>query len=160
MHQFGTKEEMIAETLSRVLAPTRTRQDPASARRNTVARGISMEQDLFNLWTKVVDKPEGRAMVEILVAARTDKKLHNRVEPILKEYNNHINNEILRVYESISGNDENVIQLWTVCRIFMRSLHLQERFTSDPEATREIVKCFARLVSPHMRARTAQDDLE
>ncbi|SFU10450.1 TetR/AcrR family transcriptional regulator [Sedimentitalea nanhaiensis] len=158
MHQFATKEDLMADTLSRLLAPTRTGKSQNAARRNTVARGVSMENDLLSLWSKVVDRPEGRAMVEILVTARTDKKLRDKVEPVLKKYNDDINQDILRVYQSTNGTDEDVVELWAICRVFLRSLHLQERFTSDPEAAQKMISRFAKLVAPHMRRRQPEPD--
>lgn len=158
MHQFATKEDLMAETLLRLLAPTRTSKSPNVARRNTVARGVSMKTDLLSLWAKVVNRPEGRAMVEILVAARTDKKLRDKVEPVLKKYNDDINQDILRVYQATNGTDEDVVELWAICRVFLRSLHLQERFTSDPKAAEKMIVRFARLVAPHMEPRQAELD--
>lgn len=153
MHQFATKEDMIVETLARLLAPTRSGRAPADARRNTVARGISVEDDLLGLWFKVVNSPQGRAVVEILVAARTDAALRDKVEPILKDYDAAINQDILRIYRATNGDDDDVVQLWTICRVFMRSLHLQERFLSDPKATRATVRRFAELIAPHLAPR-------
>lgn len=156
MHQFATKEDMIVETLTRILAPTFSDFGQKRSRRETVAQGVSVEEDLINLWANVVNCPEGRAMVEILVAARTDERLRVKVGPILSEYDTEINHDILRIYESPQGDDEDVVQIWTICRVFMRSLHLQERFASSPETVNAMVRRFAEIVAPHLRARQGE----
>ncbi|MCB1364136.1 MAG: TetR/AcrR family transcriptional regulator [Rhodobacteraceae bacterium] len=153
MHQFATKEDMIVETLRRVLASTRHGQGLAGARRGGDGGGASMERDLLSLWSHLVDRPEGRAMVEILVAARTDARLRAKIEPLLRTYEAEIGQDVLEIYESAGGSDEDVIQIWAICRIFMRSLHLQQRFDPDPEAARAMVRRFAELVAPHLRRR-------
>ncbi|MFV0514763.1 MAG: TetR/AcrR family transcriptional regulator [Jhaorihella sp.] len=153
MHQFATKEDMIVETLTRVLAATRHGQGLAGAERGADAPAAPIERDLLSLWSHLVDRPEGRAMVEILVAGRTDARLRAKIEPLLRTYEAEIGQDVLEIYEATGGDDEDVIRIWTICRIFMRSLHLQERFNPDPEAARAMVRRFAELVAPHLRRR-------
>ncbi|MBQ0770345.1 MAG: TetR/AcrR family transcriptional regulator [Sphingomonadales bacterium] len=156
MHQFATKEDLMADTLAHLLAPTRRFKSQKRTQTNTVARGVSMEADLLSLWSKIADRPEGRATVEILVAARTDRKLRDKIEPDLKKYNDDINQDILRVYQAINGTDEDVVEIWSICRVFLRALHIQERFNSDPEMAQMMIIRLAKLVAPHMRARTPE----
>lgn len=144
-HHFPSKEEMMVETVERLLAPAR----PKSG----VSRASSPEKDLLKLWARVVDTKEGRALVEILVAARTDEGLQARIAPSLKRYNDGFNAEIVRLYSSVDLDDEDVATLWTICRVFLRGLHMQEQFDSKPGRISKIMKRFAQIIGPHMRAR-------
>jgi AcrR family transcriptional regulator len=144
-HHFPSKEEMMVETVERLLRPAR----PKSG----VSRASSVEKDLLKLWARVVDTKEGRALVEILVAARTDKQLYARISPSLSNYNDAFAQEVVRLYESIDFGDADVAILWTICRVFLRGLHMQERFDGKPGRTQQIVKRFAEIMGPHMRAR-------
>ncbi len=144
-HHFPSKEAMMVETVERLLAPAR----PKSG----VSRASSPQKDLIKLWARVVDTKEGRALVEILVAARTDRGLHARIAPSLTRYNDGLNAEVVRLYESVDLDDADVATLWTICRVFLRGLHMQERFDAKPGRTSKIMKRFAEIIGPHMRAR-------
>jgi AcrR family transcriptional regulator len=148
MHHFATREDIIVETLTRILGGTRRGQGLAGR-----IGGVSVERDLMALWSDMVDRPEGRAMVEILVAARTDPALGVRIAPLLADYDAGIGRDVLRVYAATSGDDGDVIGIWTICRVFLRSLHLQRRFDPDPDAVRASLRRFAGLVAPHLRRR-------
>ena len=79
-HHYGTKESMIVETLERILDPvrgTRTLGKPPINKideRNTE----NFRNNLVRLWVNVVNTPEGRALVEILIIARTDNALFEK----------------------------------------------------------------------------------
>lgn len=147
-HHFPSKEEMMVETVERLLQPAR----PKSG----VLKASSAEKDLLKLWARVVDTKEGRALVEILVAARTDKGLHARISPGLSRYNDGFNAEVVRLYESVDLDDGDVATLWTICRVFLRGLHMQERFDAKPGHTAKIMKRFAEIIGPHMRPREVE----
>ena len=147
-HHFPSKEEMMVETVERLLEPARPKTG--------VSRASSVERDLLKLWARVVDTKEGRALVEILVAARTDEGLYARIAPSLSHYNNAFGREVVRLYESVDRDDGDVATLWTICRVFLRGLHIQERFDAKPGQTAKLMKRFAELIGPHMRARGQQ----
>ena len=49
--------------------------------------------------------------------------------------------------------DKDVVTLWTICRIFVRGLHIQERFEPKPGRTSKIMKRFAQIIAPHLSVR-------
>jgi len=153
-HHFPSKEAMIVETVERLLDAARApvRGSTRSAGRNE-GSGRTAEADILGLWTHVVNTPEGRALVEILVAARTDKALHARIAPSLRSYHLDINRGVLALYRSIDRDDDDVAILWSICRVFLRGLHMQERFETDPAATEIIMRRFAEIVGRQMAAR-------
>jgi AcrR family transcriptional regulator len=154
-HHFPSKEEMMVETVERLLDPVR---DPLGAgkSRSHAERQDSVESDLMRLWSKAVNTPEGRALVEILVAARTDTRLQRRIAPSLARYNDDINQGVLAFYASVDLDDADVVTLWTICRVFLRGLHIQERFDGRPEATSRIMSRFADIIGPHLHRRTTK----
>lgn len=150
-HHFPSKEAMMVETVERLLDAARSpvrgrgRSGNRSGRRRRTA-----EADILRLWKDVVDTPEGRALVEILVAARTDETLHLRIAPSLRTYHHDIGQGVLALYVSVDRDDDDVTLLWSICRVFLRGLHMQERFETDPGATDRIMQRFAEIIGEQM----------
>jgi len=153
-HHYGTKEAMIIETLERLLDPVRGKKVLGSKPiikiddRSTK----NFRNNLIRLWVNVVNTPEGRALVEILIIARTDKKLFEKINTSLKKYNSEINKNISSIYEVISSNQIHDVQLnWTICRTFMRGLHIHARFEEDDGVIEQIMERFADIMAPHFK---------
>ena len=153
-HHYGTKEAMIIETLERLLDPVRGKKVLGGKPiikiddRNTE----NFRNNLIRLWINIVNTPEGRALVEILIIARTDKKLFEKINTSLKKYNSEINKNISSIYEVISSNQIHDVQLnWTICRTFMRGLHIHARFEEDDGVIEQIMERFADIMAPHFK---------
>ena len=153
-HHYGTKESMIIETLERLLDPVRGKKALGSQPiikiddRNTE----NFRNNLIRLWINVVNTPEGRALVEILIIARTDKTLFEKINSSLKKYNSEINTNISSIYEVISSREIHDVQLnWTICRTFMRGLHIHARFEEDDGVIEQIMERFADIMAPHFK---------
>ena len=159
-HHFPSKEAMMVETVERLLEPARApvRRRSLDGRRagscgETDHTSRTAEADILGLWTHVVNTSEGRALVEILVAARTDKTLHFRIAPSLQTYHHDISEGVLALYKSVDRGDDDVAVLWSICRVFLRGLHMQERFETDPGATDRIMQRFAEIIGARMSVR-------
>jgi len=154
-HHFPSKEAMMVETLERLLDPVRGQPNPKnpSARPfgQSEGQGDGIDADLPRLWAKVVNTKEGRALIELLVAARTHSELAERIRPSLHAYNAEIGLNIQRLYSSADGSGE-VTTLWTICRAFLRGLQLQQQFESDPRAVDEAIATFGKILAPHLFA--------
>ena len=153
-HHYGTKESMIVETVERILDPvrgTRTLGKPPINKideRNTE----NLRNNLIRLWVNVVNTPEGRALVEILIIARTDNTLFEKIKTSLKKYNAEINANISSIYEVISSTEIYDLQLnWTICRTFMRGLHIHARFEEDDRIIEQMMERFADIMAPHFK---------
>ncbi len=156
-YHFPNKEDMVIEVLERLLDPVRGEAGDAGRpllRPHTTGQGDGLRADLKRLWSHLVNTREGRAMFEILVAARTDSGLQNRIAPSLAKYNDQINQSILALYTSPERGDSDVITLWTICRTFLRGLHVQGRFEADPNTMETAMDRFAELVAPLMMPRS------
>ena len=154
-HHFPSKEAMMVQTVERLLAPVRGPSGPgddaglihpAGAERDVAA-------ELTRLWAEVINTRQGRALMEILVASRTDDALRARITPALQEYNDAFNHNIAHLYDAISGDTGDLALLWSICRSFMRGLHSQAPYERDPEVMTRMVARFAEIMAPHMRAK-------
>jgi len=149
-HHFPSKEELIVETMARLLQPILPSAAPRSGRIAALAgKDWSVEDRLLWLWDYVVDTPEGHAMVEILTAARTDQKLQSRISTKFKDWNHEINNFYVELYHSRDGAEEGRV-LWSICRVFIRGLIVHKQF-EDKERVTELIQRFAEIMTPHLQ---------
>jgi len=154
-HHFPTKEGMMVATVRQILEPVRLLAGK-TGRAAPARRPGSVHVELVRLWRETVDTVEGRALFEILVAARTDRELERRIRPSLVEYNEELGEGVLAIYRSRGRDDDDVRTLWTICRIFLRGLHIQERFGGDRKAIAALMERFAELIANDMVQR--EDD--
>jgi AcrR family transcriptional regulator len=157
-HHFPSKEEMMVKTLERLLDPVRGSAGgtggEAGGDASLIRRAGSQADiaaDMSRLWAQVINTREGRALMEILVASRTDPALRSRITPSLWAYNDEFNRNIARLYEAASGTDDDLALLWSICRSFMRGLHSQAPYERDPQSIARMVELFGRIMAPHLR---------
>ena len=110
------------------------------------------------LWRKVINTREGRALMEILVAARTDTALSERITPSLYVYNDEFNRNLANLYQASAGHEEELALLWSICRSFMRGLHTQVPYERDPKIITKMVDLFGQIMAPYISARARQGD--
>ena len=102
-HHFPSKEEMMVQTLERLLAPVRG-PDPQGGDIGLIHHegpDQDVSADLQRLWSQVINTRQGRALMEILVASRTDVALRQRITPALQTYNSDFNRNIAPLKPSI-----------------------------------------------------------
>lgn len=145
----------MVETLERLLDPVRGQSVPGRPARdgfrNSIGRGDGVAKDLARLWRKVVNTREGRALVEILVASRTNPQLRQRIAPSLQTYNEQINRNILSLYTAPEVQDD-VPMLWSICRTFLRGLHTHVPYETNPEQIDRMIERFGEIMAPHLAA--------
>lgn len=154
-HHFPTKEDLIAATLDMLLGRsvmTGARLE-RKAWRKLPDKDAQVRGHLKWLWETLIRTPEGRALVEILMAARTDKALGKRTAKGLIDWNARMGTAIVEVYESPELNDADVEILWAICRVFMRGMLVHERFTRNRAEETAIVDRFIDLIAPHLKLR-------
>lgn len=158
-HHFPSREEMMVKTLEHLLDPVRGPSRPGEeANLLSQAKGSNLQDELHRLWARVINTREGRALMEILVASRTDAALSARITPSLWAYNDEFNRNIAHIYQATSGQPEQLSLLWSICRSFMRGLHTQAPYEQDPEIITKMVDLFGQIMAPHLSAR-AQETL-
>ncbi len=156
-HHFATKQDLVAETamrlLDRAMEASRKRRMPAMP---SDGSADPVETYLVRTWKKVVNTPQGRALVEILVAMRTDPELQALLADRLAAWDAEISRAIAEVFAPVSGDEADLATVWTICRTFLRGLFIQSRFTADPDALPAIMKRFAGIIAPHLKLREDQ----
>jgi len=155
-HHFATKEDLIVETANNILRPT-----VKAPRKPPPNKGLSPEDyelsiikgDLIRLWQQVVNTAEGRALLEILVAYRTDEKLKARIKPDLILWNDRMQRSILQNYILSDGDDSRFERVWQVARVFYRGLITHDAFLKDPADLDLIIEEFVNMLAPMMQRR-------
>lgn len=151
-HHFPTKEELIAAVVETLLARPLARAHtvrPEAGRTDTEIIAARLRSG----WTDFVNTGSYRALLEILIAARTDAGLRNRIDPILYTWNRAHDAQTRESYEAESGNDDDVELLMVMHRALLRGLVIQDRYVSDPRYNTRVVERWISIVAPMLRPR-------
>ncbi|MGE4326707.1 MAG: TetR/AcrR family transcriptional regulator [Pseudodonghicola sp.] len=143
-HHFPSKESLVAATAMELLANA---LEPVEQRR-TQAAPTPVRDLILQAWDRVVNSSGGRAMVEILVACRSDRALHALLEDQLHDWDRQSRASITRNY--IGEDAEDAELLWSITRNFLRGLILHEQFTGDPAYLARMVDRFARMMEAEL----------
>lgn len=146
-HHYPSKEDLISATLNRLL------ERPFKRARNPVENA---EEALMVAWTKYIDTPAYRALLEIFNAARTDDLLQTRIADELLDWGRALDEQSLEQYEAISGDDDEVVMLLNMTRSFMRGLLVQESYGNDRVKSLLYIKKWISLISPLIKLRTEE----
>lgn len=146
-HHFPSKEDLMAATADTLLSRPFARAPGRDARPATV------EDSLVIPWKRMTNTPAYRALLEILIAARTDKKLQDRISDDLHKWNDAMDEQSIATYRSVDGTDEDVVALLTMTRSLMRGLVIQDRYTDDPTESDAHVRRWAKLIAPQLAFR-------
>jgi len=152
-YHFPTKEELIAATLEHLLMRT---VSSASQRYGSV------DQALMNAWQRLINTSAYQALLEVLIAARTDRKLQLRISAQLLAWGKNLDQQSLDIYQSADAGlpaqegDAQVIMLLNMTRSFMRGLLIQEQYGVTPEQTLNYVAKWIELVAPLLALRGSQ----
>ena len=124
-------------------------EDRLSKRR----RPRTVEESIMASWKYMTNTPAYRALLEILVAARTDEKLQDRISDDLHRWNRALDDQALASYEAIDGTDKDVVDLMTMSRSLMRGLVIQDRYAENPRESDAHVRRWARLLASQVKFR-------
>jgi len=150
-HHFPTKQALVAATAMQLLSNA---QSP-------VERDGSNAPPVYDLimtsWARIVNSSGGRAIVEILVACRTDAELYQLLEDSLLDWDQANLALIAQSYASTTGDREDTELLWSIARNFLRGLILHEKFVSSPEYLTRMMDRFARMMESQLMIRPNPD---
>jgi AcrR family transcriptional regulator len=147
-HQFENKEELIAATAERLMQRS---LDIISVPRIRSRR--TLRDELLTLWRTLIHTREYRALLEILNAVRTDRRLRKRILPILRTWDAAIDQQMIELYVSASGADKDVIEIMTMSRCLLRGLVIQESFANDPAAIESIIERWRDMLGLNLQLR-------
>lgn len=151
-HHFRTKEDLIAAVVEVLTGRTLSRTFPLRDKPGLSDAEI-VEAELRAVWTDLIDTGAYRALLEILVAARTDNNLRARIEPMLHRFNQQLDQQQRLFYEAASGDSADVEILLVMNRSLMRGLVIQDRYVADPAYNKRIIERWISLVTPLLRPR-------
>ncbi|MCG6858433.1 MAG: hypothetical protein LJE67_10235 [Salaquimonas sp.] len=110
-----------------------------------------MEAEIVLMWEKMVDTREERALLEILVASRTDEVFRQRIADKFALWNDAINETLIANYGFTGVDNQALEEIWTICRVFLRGLNTQSQFDPDDGMRKALVRRFARAFAAPMR---------
>lgn len=156
-HHYPTRQALVCDVAVRLLEAAMT---PLTHRlktaHDTPPRGI--QASLSDAWTKVVDTPEGRAFVEIVVASRTDQALHDTLQATLFEWDQRSSATARELYQGSGPEADDAALLWSICRSFLRGLLIHRQFVEDPAQLTRMIARFSEIMAAHMHVRGGQPD--
>ena len=120
-YHFPTKEDLVTATANQLLQRTDYEQQDKKVDFH------SIHDVVFYIWRKLVNTPPYLALLEILIAARTDNALKERIKSTLSEWNKTFENQAIENYQAKKV-DEDVSQLMKMTRNFLRGLVLQKHY--------------------------------
>ena len=152
-YHFPTKEELIAATVENLLM-----RSESSASQSYE----SVDSALLNAWQRLVNTSAYRALLEVLNAARIDRKLRLRISAELVAWGKNLDKQSLTIYQSANEQlpaheaDTEVVMLLNMTRSFMRGLLTQEQYGVSPEETLTYVAKWVELIAPMLKLRSTR----
>lgn len=147
-HHFPSKEDLMVATSDLLL------ERPFMQPRKSEDLPESVEAALLQNWKRLTNTEAYLALLEILIASRTDLKLQDRIETKLAAWNDELDRLALRMFRSRTGTDEDVVALQTMTRSLMRGLVIQDRYSADPEKTMNLIHRWIDFITPELELRT------
>ncbi len=149
MYHFADRTEIMAATaiqlLNQSLRPIESRKASQAA--------ASARELLQEIWARVVDTAEGRAMLEILIACRTDAALKAALAGRLRDWDRASLVSIAELYAGSGSEPDDAELLWSIARTFVRGLIVHEQFVSSPEYLQRMLSRFADMLEPQLTPR-------
>ncbi|MGY6534162.1 MAG: TetR/AcrR family transcriptional regulator [Pararhodobacter sp.] len=144
-YHFASKEDLMVETAEHLLRPTLSPRRPS--RPESPVTRADVVADINWMWTRLVDTREGRALLEILVAARSDKVLRTRISPTFTRWNRDINDSLIASYPSTHLDSHALDEIWTICRVFLRGLNTQRQFDKNDAQITALTRRFGQIIA-------------
>ncbi|HEX7946616.1 MAG TPA: TetR/AcrR family transcriptional regulator [Phenylobacterium sp.] len=124
LHHFGTRAELMAEVIRSVFDQEVQDYD-ALIRELRIGRRVS---DWVELCWRILSRPSGLAVLEILLASRSDPELAARLEPIQHEVEH---NALAGVLARFPGGEETALARMRLIVWAIRGLALGDMLTAD-----------------------------
>lgn len=143
-HHFPSKEDLIVESVERLLQRTMDVGWQGKHPESNI-------RDILKWIWKNLDTMQGRALVEVLMASRTDTRLNARISKNLIKWNTTIGENLLRNSQQSGPEDDEIILLFEVCRTFFRGLLVHKSFVANEEDLAKIADKFIDIISPYFK---------
>ncbi|MGR3711946.1 MAG: TetR/AcrR family transcriptional regulator [Shimia sp.] len=142
-YHFPTRHDMIVAAAALMLDNAKTGAGLFFQRMHAIGDSEAYGQVAHLLWSKIVNTAEGRAFVELLVAARTDAALEKALQDKFKTWDVEVDDMLRDTYPA---DPETMVMVWDLCRTYLRGLLLQAPFAADTKTMQAKVDRFAQVV--------------
>lgn len=146
-HHFPSKEDLMASTASYLLArPVEFSSRDAS---------INIRERLRAFWERMTNTRAYLALLEILIAARTDRVLQARIAAGLKTSIREIDEHFLPTLGTLEDREQDdVLLLMTANRCLMRGLLVESQYGISEARQREVLERWFDMLAPELEAKT------
>jgi len=151
-HHFTTKEDLMVAVVNRLMARVVVRSDVSQKKPGETEESVII-REIMKIWTDLINTDPYRALLEILVASRTDSSLLKRIGPVLQDWESSFDDLAKKLFVTNTGQDEDVVMALTMTRVLFRGLVLQVPYERDPSDIENIVKRWSELISSTLRVR-------
>ncbi|MCD2174854.1 TetR/AcrR family transcriptional regulator [Rhizobium sp. C4] len=153
LHHYPSRQDLIAATASRLLdAALRPTREGRPGRGDGAK---SLEELLLFYWRQVMNVPEGRAFIEIVVACRTDEALESALADLFTTWDAKVAESARLRFAAFTGDADDAALLWSIARTFLRGLIIHARFVEDPAHLENMVRRFGAMLSAQLSLKTA-----
>ncbi len=148
-HHFPSKEDLMASTASYLLA--------RPVEYSTRDTSMHIRERLRTFWDRMTNTWAYLALLEILIAARTDGVLQARISDGLKSSIKEIDELFLPNLGELSTEDqEDVLLLMTANRCLMRGLLVENQYGISETRQREVLERWFDLLTPELESKTGR----
>jgi AcrR family transcriptional regulator len=156
-HHFPSKEDLMANTAAYLLARPLKHAELKQADQVDSNGHASIRTRLLDIWDQLTNTSAYLALLEILIASRTDKVLHKRIAAELKASIREIDEHFLPFYGELARTDrEDLMLLMTANRCLMRGLLIEEQYGLSNARQRQVLERWLDLVAPELEQKAAQ----
>lgn len=146
-HHFPSKEDLMASTASYLLARPVEYSD-----RDTFS---NVRDRLRAFWERMTNTRAYLALLEILIAARTDRVLQARIAGGLKTSIKEIDEHFLPEYGDLNDREQDdVLLLMTANRCLMRGLLVESQYGISEARQRQVLERWFDLLAPELEAKS------
>ena len=156
LHHFPSREHLMTATAEYLFG--RTLNCPRRRLPENASDTDAIAADLRTNWSYYINTPQYRALLEILIASRTDAKLRSQITDTLHDYHRRSVEHMMSVYESATGEPEDAELLPIMSNIFFRGLLIQDQYYADPKKQQRMVERWIEIVAPLLRLRARPED--
>ena len=148
-HHFPSKEDLMASTASYLLA-----RPVEFSNRDTT---LSIRARLRTFWERMTNTRAYLALLEILIAARTDGVLQARIADGLKTSIREIDERFLPSLGELEDKEQDdVLLLMTANRCLMRGLLVENQYGISEARQREVLERWFDMLAPELEAKTGK----
>jgi len=156
LHHFPSKEHLMTAAAEYLFGRTLNR--PRRRLPENAGDADVIAADLLTNWSYYINTPQYRALLEILIASRTDKNLRKQISETLHDYHRRAVEHMMATYESASDEPEDAELLPVMSNIFFRGLLIQDQYSADPKKQQRMVERWIEIVAPLLRPKAGRRD--